>query len=154
MEPSRAILIGGLLVGTIDALDALVFFGLRGATPVRIFQGIASGLLGRDALQGGVATALLGVACHYVVAFGIVAVFVLASRAWPALTRRPVLYGALYGIGAYFFMNLVVIPLSAIGPQRFALAPFLNGIFIHTLGIGIPTALIAAAAVRPSPTFH
>jgi hypothetical protein len=144
MQRSRAILIGTLVVGTIDAIDAVVFFGIRGAGPMRIFQSIASGLLGRDAYRGGVAAALLGVACHYLVAFGIVVVYNLASRYLPVLTRRPLLCGALYGLGAYFFMNLVVIPLSAIGPQRFTLAPFLNGIFIHMIGIGIPTALLTA----------
>jgi hypothetical protein len=46
--------------------------------------------------------------------------------------------------GHSFFMNRVVIPLSAIGPQPFVLAPFINGILIHIVGIGIPTALIAA----------
>jgi hypothetical protein len=147
MQRSRAILIGTLVVGTIDAIDAVVFFGIRGVAAVRIFQSIASGLLGRDAYRGGVATALLGVACHYFVAFGIVVVYNLAGRYLPILTRRPLVCGALYGIGAYFFMNLVVIPLSAIGPQRFTLAPFLNGIFIHAIGIGIPTALLAASAL-------
>ena len=47
----RAILWGTLAVGTLDALDAIVFFGLRGVTPLRIFQSIASGLLGRAAYQ-------------------------------------------------------------------------------------------------------
>ncbi len=53
------------------------------------------------------------------------------------------------GLGAYFFMNLVVIPLSAIGPQRLTLSgPFFNGIFIHVLGIGLPTAWLAASVAR------
>jgi hypothetical protein len=34
----RALLLGTLLVGTLDGLDAVVFFGLRGAKPVRVFQ--------------------------------------------------------------------------------------------------------------------
>jgi hypothetical protein len=45
-------------------------------------------------------------------------------------------------------MNLVVIPLSAIGPQRFVFGPLVNGLLIHVLGIGIPSALFAAAARR------
>ena len=59
-------------------------------------------------------------------------------------------FALVFGIGAYFFMNLVVIPLSAIGAQRLTLsAPFFNGIFIHVLGVGLPTAFLAAS-VAPS----
>ena len=81
LRASRAILYGTLVVGTLDAIDALVFFGLRsGATPVRIFQGIASGWLGRSASTGGLRTAALGLATHYFIAFGIVATYFVVSR--------------------------------------------------------------------------
>jgi hypothetical protein len=146
LSPARAILLGTAVVGTIDALDAIVFFGLRGSTPSRIFQSIASGLLGRVSYQRGLPAVALGVLIHYFVAFGIVATYVAASRVVPLLARRPVVCGMLYGIGVYFFMNLVIIPLSAVGPQRFTTGPFINGILIHAFGIGIPTALIAAHA--------
>jgi hypothetical protein len=143
----RAVLLGTLVVGTVDALDAVVFFGLRGAAPMRVFQGIAAGAIGRDAARaGGWSTGALGLVFHYLVALGIVATYLLASRAMPLLARRPIVCGILFGIGAYFFMNLVVIPMSAIGPQRFTTGPLVNGILIHAFGIGIPTALIAARA--------
>ena len=152
MRRSRALVYGTLVVGTLDALDAMVFFGIRnGSTPVRIFQSIASGALGRASFQGGLPSAALGVFFHYLIAFGIVFTYQVASRYLRVLTERPVLCGAVYGVGVYFFMNLVVIPLSAIGPQRFVMAPMLNGLVIHTLGIGIPAALFAAAAPPPSP---
>jgi hypothetical protein len=146
----RAILIGTLLVGSLDALDAIVVFGLRsGATPTRIFQGIAAGLLGPAARQGGTPTALLGVVLHFTVAFGIVTTYVLCSRMVPALNRRPWLVGPLFGTAAYFVMNLVVIPLSAIGgPVRFTAFGLTNGLLIHMLGIGLPAALVAARIRR------
>jgi len=72
LSPSQAILRGTFIVGTIDAIDALVFFGLRGSTPIRIFQSIASGALGRAAYRDGLPAAALGVLIHYFVAFGIV----------------------------------------------------------------------------------
>jgi len=147
MREWPSIAAGTLVVGTLDALDAIVFVALRGGTPLRIFQGIASGLLGRDAFRGGLATAAAGAFIHYMIAFGIVLTYHVASRRIAVLTRRPVVCGAVYGAGVYGFMNLVVIPLSAIGPQRFTLAPFVNGILIHVFGIGIPTALFAAASV-------
>ena len=57
---SRALVYGGAAVGVLDGLDAIVFWGLRGASPIRVFQGVAAGLLGRDSFAGGVPTFLLG----------------------------------------------------------------------------------------------
>lgn len=45
---ARALLYGTLAVGILDITDAIVFFGLRSAKPIRILQSIASGLLGRS----------------------------------------------------------------------------------------------------------
>ena len=87
MSPGRAVGYGALTVAVLDGLDAIVFFGLRGVSPTRIFQGIAAGLLGRQAaIQGGVATAMLGVALHFVVALGIVSTYYAASRKIRVLT--------------------------------------------------------------------
>lgn len=146
MRAQDAILWGWLTVGTIDYLDAIIFSFLRsGARPMRVFQGVAFGVLGRGTYQGGWGSFLLGTAIHYLIAFCIVALFFAASRWWPFLIVRPWLSGALYGVGVYVFMNRVVIPLSLIGPQRFVLAPFINGILIHIAGVGIPAALFAAS---------
>jgi hypothetical protein len=153
VKSSAAILAGTLVVGTCDLVDAFVFFGIRnGSTPIRICQSIAAGWLGRSASQGGLSAAALGVATHYFIAFGIVLTYFVVSRAVTTLAERPWLWGPLYGIAVYFVMNRIVIPLSAIGgPQRFVLAPFVNGIFIHVLGVGIPAALFAAAVRPQSP---
>ena len=139
-------LYGTLVVGALDALDAIVFFGLRGVAPVRIFHSIAAGLLGRSAFQGGVATAALGVCLHFFIAFLIVSVFYLASLGAPVLTRYPVTAGVLYGIAVYFVMNDVVVPLSAAGRGPFVLPVFVNGILIHALGVGVPSAWFARLA--------
>jgi hypothetical protein len=150
LSGSRAVLYGTLVVGTLDALDAIVFFGLRsGARPIRIFQGIAYGLIGPAARQGGFATAALGVVLHYVIAFGIVLTYFLVSRRVRLLTRHPVICGLLYGLVAYAVMNLVVLPLSRVGGPSLPPAPVLaNGLLIHMLGVGLPSALFARAA-RP-----
>jgi uncharacterized membrane protein YagU involved in acid resistance len=140
----KPILYGTIVVGTLDAIDAIVVFGLRGSTPIRVFQGIASGWLGRASFAGGLPTALLGVLTHFFIAFAIVATYYAASRKISRLRRQPLIYGAIYGVAVYFFMNLVVIPLSAIGAVRFSWPLFVNGILIHVFGIGIPSALFAA----------
>jgi len=151
LSAPRAILYGTLIVGTLDALDAIVFFGLRsGATPIRIFKNIASGWLGRTAATGGLGTAALGLATHYFIAFGIVTTYLLISRRVGLLTRHPIPCGVVYGLLAYLVMNRVVIPLSAIGgPAAWPVLPVLaNGLLIHAFGVGVPSAIVAARA-RP-----
>ena len=146
MSAAQAILYGTLVVGVLDALDAIVFFGLRGVAPVRIGQSIAAGLLGRSAFQGGLPAAALGLCLHFLIAFIIVSVFYLASLAAPALTRHPVITGMIYGVAVYFVMNDVVLPLSAAGRGPFVLPVFINGILIHALGVGVPSAWFARLA--------
>lgn len=152
MTATRAIVYGTLVVGTLDALDAVVFFGLRsGATPIRIFQSIASGLLGRASFQGGLGTAALGVCLHFFIAFVIVTIYHVASRRARILTDRPVMFGLLYGVAAYFVMSRIVVPLSAAGDGGWPPLPVLvNGLLIHALGVGLPSALFARAAASRS----
>lgn len=147
MNPKRAILTGGLVVGVLDGLDAVIFFGLRGVSPSRVFQAIASGLLGRAAFAGGLPTALLGVLLHFTIATSIVAVYFAASRKITILTRQPIASGMAYGVIAYLVMNHVVIPLSAVapgGPKPVAVV--VNGLLIHMFGVGIPAALASRRA--------
>jgi|KBSSwiStaDraftv2_1062776.scaffolds.fasta_scaffold216067_1 uncharacterized membrane protein YagU involved in acid resistance len=154
LSPARAILYGTLVVGTLDVVDAFVFFGLRsGTTPARILQSIASGWLGRAAYTGGAGAAALGAITHYFIAFGIVATYFVVSRRAAVLTRHPIACGMVYGLLVYLFMNRVVIPLSAIGAGAGAatwpaLPVLVNGLLIHAFGIGIPSAVAAAAAQR------
>jgi hypothetical protein len=154
LSPARALLLGGLVVGALDIGEVIVFYALRGVPPLNVLQSVASGLLGRAAYGGGVRTALLGLALHFVIAFAVVAVYQLASRALPALARAPLAWGALYGLLVYGVMTYAVVPLSAalVGPP--APAATINGILIHVLGIGIPSALFAAAAHRWRARHH
>ena len=146
LSPATAVAWGALVVGVMDLLDAFVFFGLRGVQPVRILQSIAAGLLGRAAYQGGAATAVLGVCLHFFIASMIVVTYYAASRYIGLLTRRPVVCGLIYGVLVYFVMSEVVVPLSAAGRGPFSLPVFLNGLAIHALGVGLPTALFVRAA--------
>jgi hypothetical protein len=151
MTSVRAILWGTLAVGAFDAIDAVVFFGSRGATPIRIFQSIAGGLLGRTATyQGGLPTAFLGLVLHFFIAFGIVVVFYAVSRKLTLLTRRPVLCGLAYGVLVFFVMNEIVIPLSALGRGKYSLPGLLNGVLGHAFLVGMPAALFVAQAPRAS----
>ena len=137
----------GLLIGIFDLLDAIIYYGTLGVTPIKIPQSIASGVLGRVAYRDGLVSAAFGVALHFFIAFVIAAVYILASRRLP-LSRRPILSGTAYGLVVYFFMNYVVLPLSNVYPRpHFARGPFINGIIGHILLIGIPIAIIARRCV-------
>lgn len=153
LSPVRAIVYGALVVGALDLLDALVFFGLRGVAPVRICQSIAAGLLGRAAFQGGAATAALGVALHFFIATCVVVTYYLATLRLPVLLRHAVIAGMVYGLAVYGVMNYIVIPLSALGGRGpFVLPVFINGLLIHAFGVGLPAALFVRAAHRPLGT--
>src|SRR5260370_37272322 len=138
-----AILWGGLLCGVLDSTAALVVYGYMGAKPLRLLQGIAGGLLGPRTYGGGVATALLGLLCHFVIAFSAAAVFVAASRVAPFLVHQAVLSGVLYGMAVYFFMNRVVVPLSAAAKFPFSFKMMVIGVVLHLFCGGRPICLVA-----------
>ena len=115
----------------------------------RVFQYVASGLLGQSAFEGGGATIALGIAFHFLVATLAAAVYVLASRRLPVLLRRPVPSGLAYGLVVYFFMRYVVVPLSAVTTGAFSLTGMLRGIAIHLVCVGLPIALVTRWLASP-----
>ena len=146
------IVYGGLVVGILDLLFAFTFYGLiLGAPPLRIFQSVAAGLLGRTAAyEGGVKTFVLGILLHFVVATCIATVYFLASRALPVLIRHPIVSGLIYGMIAYLGMNYLVVPLSAIrrSPGPIKLPIFLTEIIGHAFLVGLPLALLARRSAK------
>ena len=142
---------GALIAGTLDICYAISFAYLRrGMAPSRLLQFVASGALGPAAYEGGLPTALLGLGFHYLNALLITGVFFAGAALLPALLRRAVLSGVLYGIVVYAVMNLVVIPLSRIGPRPLpATDAMVTGLLIHLFGIGTPIALAARRGFHP-----
>ena len=137
----RAILIAGLVVGVLDISSAFLIWWQRGVALQRGLQGIAAGLLGVNSYEGGMATAGLGLALHFFVAFVVVSIFYLASRKIPYLTKQPLVSGAFYGIGVYIVMYWFVLPM-AFPTFRHRLGNELLAIAIHISLIGLPCALI------------
>jgi hypothetical protein len=113
------ILLGALCLGTWDLLFARIYWNAEGVSLVRVLQSIASGIYGRASRDGGVKTAIVGALCHYFIALCMVLAYFLVSRRISLLLRWPVPLGLAYGVFLYFFMNLVVLPLSAIGHPAF-----------------------------------
>ena len=149
----QTIFLGGSIAGVLDGLDAVIFYGLAYAvSPPHLFQSIASGLVGPRAFQGGWFTVVLGVALHFSIAIGASAVYYAASLLIPALVRKPWISGPWFGIGLFFFMQHIVLPLSAVAPRTHPMSPVevLDQLFSHAFLVGLPIALLARRSSRCS----
>lgn len=150
-SPLRIILLGGLIIGTLDGLAAMMNAIAHNISVMRLWQYVATGLLGRASFEHGRASMLLGIFLEYVISIGVMAVFFFACRALPILLRFSVATGALYGVAVFFFMSKIVVPLSAVPPPRNppTLSRTLIEIGIHIFCVGLPAALVARKYFRP-----
>jgi hypothetical protein len=142
----ETILYGGLAIAILDWLDATIFFTQYfGIAVARVWQGVAAGLIGRDAaVAGGWSTAFLGILLHFLIAFIVAAVYFAGTRVTWFLVHKALVSGLIFGILVHFVMQYVVIPLSAApGNASFRWGPFLNGVLGHAFLVGLPVALIA-----------
>jgi hypothetical protein len=138
-----AILAGGFTAATLDIIFASTYAML---SPGRIFKYIAGGWVGLPAVRaGGFEMVLLGAASHYFIAFCAAAAYVLASRALPILRKQYIVLGLLYGGALHFFMNFVVVPLSAIhrAYPEVMTASFGINLVAQMLLFGLPIAYFA-----------
>lgn len=130
-----AICAGGLIAGTLDLLQACIYFGWD------IPLAIAGGLLGRKAFDGGAGTYILGVVLHHFIALSAAAIYYAASRRLTYLKESWIVCGLFFGAAVDTFMRLVVLPLSALhshGPYE--LHDLLKGICTHMVVVGLPIA--------------
>jgi hypothetical protein len=140
------VLWAGLAAGVGDTLLAILLFRVG---PVRIYQSVAAGLLGRDSFEGGLASAALGMFLHFFIATTAAAVYVAASTRLKLLLTQPVACGLVFGPLVYFFMNVVVVPLSRAargGGFVFSWRLMVG----HALLVGLPIALVARFRLRPA----
>jgi hypothetical protein len=108
----------GLLTGVIDGLFSSVLSALvYGSTVTRLWQGVASTLLGAAAFEGGIRTAAIGLLMHFGVALSWSAVFLLLvlSSSWLrgvlAAPYAVIAVASVYGPLIWLAMSLVVIPM-------------------------------------------
>src|SRR5262245_44777391 len=116
--PMQLVLRAGLLTFITDGLfSSLLNVFAYGSTVTRLFQGVASVLIGQKALEGGTSTALLGLAMHLGVALAWSTVFYVLVTRWSLVrdvlaTRYGVLkVASIYGPFVWMVMSLAVIPL-------------------------------------------
>lgn len=144
------ILTAGMLVAILDiAFAALVWVVIRAAlTPAQLLQSIAAGLLGKAAYSGGPATAALGAALHFSIAYAWTAVYFVAVRHSSGLRRLvgtehgAVKAGLVFGVLIWLVMDFVVLPLSRATPTPVASWWFAAQLLWHPVGVGLPIALI------------
>ncbi|HEX7116822.1 MAG TPA: hypothetical protein VF193_16970 [Steroidobacter sp.] len=148
----RTVLWGTLLAGTLDISAAIITWMLRDVPAMRVLQGVAAGLLGRAARDGGWATASLGLALHYLIMSVIVATFFFASRRMPKLLQRWLLAGIAYGVAVYIVMTFIVVPLSAFPGNPIPRWPeIVQGVIVHMICVGIPIAWVTSRLARGYP---
>ena len=140
----------GLIAGTLDITENIVFNAFRHITPGRSVQYIASGLTGAWAFHAGIASVALGVAIHFTIAMFWTVVYFAASRWMTVLVRRPIVCGLTYGAVVYLIMNFVVLPLTRVPHARAAvsLASRVSGALALLFCIGLTVAVLTARERR------
>src|SRR5688572_13703365 len=136
----RAILFAGLAAGFADFVYPSVRAMLAGKPVMGVWKGVASGLLGPVAHQGGIGTATLGVALHFFICLVAAALLYAILRRLPWFRERWWLTGVLYGTAFLAVMNWIVLPLSQIGRPIYAWKDMHMHVFWHVLLVGWPTA--------------
>lgn len=156
MTPSQNLLLrlvrAGLVTGVTDGLfsSALAAF-VYGSTVARLWQGVASMLLGAAAFDGGARSVAIGLAMHFGVAVAWSAVFLVLviSSSW----LRDVLaspYGVItvasvYGPLIWLVMSLAIIPMLTHRPPAINIRWWVQ-FFGHIPAVALPiVALISGS---------
>jgi hypothetical protein len=130
-----AIVVGGLVAGTLDLGQAIPLFGAG------IPLAIAAGLLGPQAFHGGAPTYLLGVLLHFFIALSVAAIYFAVSRKLRFMAKHWLVCGLFFGAAVELVMRLVVLPLSqlhATGPYEYR--DLVLGLVVHMVVVGLPIA--------------
>jgi hypothetical protein len=141
MTATETILLAGLIAGVLDITATSVLFVLQGLSLERLYQVVASGVLGQAAFAGGKKTAAIGLCFHFAIALIFAAAYFMISRDLRILVERPAIYGALYGALVHIVMSWIVVPMSAAPKREFSLKAFSIQLLIHICFVGLPIAL-------------
>jgi hypothetical protein len=134
---------GGVLAGAIDLTFACTYHGIvSGVPPMRIFQSIASGLLGSNSFQMGYTSAAVGVLAHFAILIVAAAMFYAASRRLAFLREHAYLAGMAFGVAIYCTMNYVVLPLSAAPHFKSTTVGAFSDFTVHVILLGPAIAMV------------
>ena len=158
----KPILYAGALVGVLDITAACIqVYVSYGYAPARLLKGVAGGLLGRSAVEGGFSTAALGLLMHFTMAMTVAAIFYALSRRLPLPQKLSgvVAMGLLYGAAVFAVNNFATSPFLSWVRSLYLQTPISfkppmgwSQLVIHLFCVGLPIALVmsryAPAAVR------
>lgn len=147
---TKTILTATLIVGGLDFVYASLSAVLRGGSFIKLWQFVASGLLGKQAFAMGAPGILCGAACHFLVMAAFSAAIYFLYEKVPLIGKQPVVSGVVYGVCIWLVMNFVVVPLSNTGTAapRLELGAIMNlGFAVHLI-IGLLLVLITKRGLR------
>ncbi len=150
-RPLLGVMLGGFAAATFDIIYACVRNAGFGRSPTWVLQSVASGWQGKEAFDGGIASAALGLGSHYFILLVAALIYLRVSARVPALRTRAVAFGALFGVLVYLFMNFVVLPLSAFPFKlSYPAMRLIEGFASHALFVGIPIAMAIRRFAGPA----
>lgn len=147
-----SILAGGFTAGFIDIVYPTTRAVMAGNSPLSPWLGVAGGLLGPSAREGGAGIALLGIFLHLLICVSAAFVFYFIVRKLPWFVKQWLLAGVAFGLGFLLVMNYVILPLSQIGRPLYVGAGFAWAIVSHVLMIGLPIAFFVTRGIRRTGT--
>jgi hypothetical protein len=144
----RGILLGGFFAGLADFIYPTVKTVINGGSWVRPWKGVASGLLGQRAREGGLEMVALGAALHWFICIGAAAILYFGVSRAKFLPRNWMLLAVIHGIAVLLTMNYLILPLSQIGRGIYPLGELHVHAFWHIVLVGIPTGFFVARALK------
>jgi len=139
---SKTVLLTGLFVGTTDIVSAFITQWVKtGKFAGKMFDYIAGGALGLEtSMQGGNATAFLGLFFHYFIAMAFTLLFFAIFAKIKFLAYDKFLIGMLYAVFVNVVMDQVILPMSRLPRGSFDLSAAFIGWIVFGLVFGIPIA--------------
>ena len=141
----KAVLLTGLLAGSLDGLAACIQYKIRtGNNPARVFRYIASGVFGKDALTENLyLMAAWGLLFHMLIALLFTIFFFICYPQIRMLIKNKFAAGIAYGLFVWAIMNLIVVPLTFGTGINILLKNALIAMGILIIAIGLPVSLMA-----------
>jgi hypothetical protein len=146
----RGILLGGFFAGLADFIYPTVRTVMAGKSWMQPWKGVASGLLGQPARDGGIEMVVLGAALHWFICLSAAAILYLVVSRVKWLPRQWIALAVIHGIAVLLVMNYVILPLSAIGRGIYPLEQLHVHAFWHIVLVGLPTAFFVSRALKGS----
>ena len=148
MNPSarRNVFLGGFLAGLADFIYPTVKSLMAGNPWFKPWKGVAGGLLGQAARDGGVEMALLGALLHFFICISAAFILYFVVKNVKFLPRHWVPLAIIHGLAVLLTMNYIIVPLSQIGIILYPLNTLYINAFWHIVLVGLPTGFFVSRA--------